>query len=115
MVRNIIRLAMVALVVHAGVKVGPVFWNHFRFRDAVQDMAMFSAKRTEREIEARVMEIASRMEVPIDPENLRVHRAGGVTYVDGAYIAQLEYFPRRFYPWEFTLDVRAELPRYQLP
>ena len=36
MVRAVIRLALVAMVVHAGVKTVPVFWTHFKFRDAVE-------------------------------------------------------------------------------
>jgi hypothetical protein len=115
MLRNLIRLALVALVVHAGVKTLPVFWMHFKFRDAVEDMAMFSAKQTEGEIAGRVMDIAERMDIPLRRDDLRVHRAGGVTYVDAIYVAPLEYFPRRFYPWQFTLDVRAAAPRYALP
>jgi hypothetical protein len=112
MLRTLIRLALVALVVHAGVKTVPVFWTHFKFRDAVEDMAMFSVKRTENDVANRVLEIAARMDVPLTRENLKVHRAAGVTYVDATYTARLEYFPRRFYPWDFTLDVRATPPRY---
>jgi hypothetical protein len=78
-------------------------------------MAMFSAKQSDRDVANRVLEIASRMEVPLARENLNVHRAGGITYVDATYVAQLEYFPRQFYPWEFKVDVRAQAPRYQLP
>jgi hypothetical protein len=115
MLRSIIRLALVALVVHAGYKTLPVFWTHFKFRDAVQDMATFSSKRTEHEIADRVMEIAARMDVPLAREDLKVHRAQGTTYVDATYMAQLEYFPQRFYPWEFTLGIRAVPPRFQPP
>jgi hypothetical protein len=115
MVRTVIRLALVALVVHAGVKTLPVFWTHFKFRDAVQDMAMFSQKRSEHEIEERILEIATRMDVPLERDNLKVHRAQGITYVDANYTAQLEYFPKKYYPWAFTLDIRASPPRYQLP
>jgi hypothetical protein len=78
-------------------------------------MTLFSSKRTEREILERIMEIAQRMDVPLDRTNLTVHRAQGVTYVDASYIAQLEYFPRRYYPWQFVLDIRTTPPRYQLP
>jgi hypothetical protein len=115
MVRTVIRLALVALVVHAGVRTLPVFWTHFKFKDAVEDMTMFSVKQTEREVADRVMEIATRMDVPLARENLQVHRAQGITYVDATYVGQLEYFPQRYYPWEFTLDVRTTPPRFTLP
>jgi hypothetical protein len=115
MLRTVIRLALFALVVHAGVKTVPVFWTHFKFRDAVEDMAMFSTKQTDREVADRVMEIAARMGVPLERDSLQVHRAQGMTYVDATYMGQLEYFPQRFYPWQFTLDIRATRPSRRLP
>ena len=72
MLRAIIRLALVALVVHAAVKTLPVFWAHVKFRDAVEEMAMFSQKRSEGEIAERVFDIAARMDVPLAREGLGV-------------------------------------------
>ncbi len=115
MVRTIVRLVVLALIVNAGMRVGPVFWTHFRFRDAVEDLALFSQKRTDREVSERIMDIAARMEVPMDRRQLKVHRAAGITYVDATYVAQLEYFPSRYYPWEFTVDIRATPPGRRLP
>jgi len=115
MVRTIIRLAIIAVIVNAGLKTFPVFWTHFKFRDAVEDMAMFSQKQTEREVAQRVLDIAARMEVPLGREQVKVHRAQGITYVDAAYTAQLEYFPSRYYPWDFVVDIRATPPSRRLP
>jgi hypothetical protein len=112
MLRTIIRLSLVALVVHASVRIAPVFWTHFKFRDAVEDMAMFSQKQTEREVIDRIMGIAERMDVPLDRANVEVRRTRGITHVDARYVAQLEYFPKRFYPWAFELDLEAVPPRY---
>ncbi len=110
--RNIIRLVVVVAVVHAGVKIGPVFWTHFKFRDSVHDLAMFSVKRTEREVQDRVMDIAARMDVPVDRENVTVRKDKQKTIVSASYRAQLEYFPRRYYPWDFDFEVQGVPPRY---
>jgi hypothetical protein len=112
MVRNIIRLVVVVLVVHAVVKIGPVFWTHFKFRDSVQDLAMFSVKRTEREVQDRVMDIAVRMDVPVERENVTVRKDKQMTVVAASYRTQLEYFPRRYYPWDFEFEVQGVPPRY---
>lgn len=112
MLRTIIRLALVALVVHAAVKTVPVFWSHVKFRDAVEEMAMFSAKRSEGEVLDRVMQIAERFDVPLARQAVRVRKAQGITFVDAAYTAQLEIFPNRYYPWDFQINIQAVPPRY---
>jgi hypothetical protein len=112
MLRSIIRLALVALVVHAAVRTVPVFWAQVKFRDAVEEMAMFSGKRTDREVADRVMQIAARLDVPLAREDLQVRKAQHTTYVDATYTAQLEVFPRTFYPWTFQIHIEAVPPRY---
>jgi hypothetical protein len=111
MLRTIIRLALVALVVHAAVKTVPVFWHHVKFRDAVEEMAMFSAKRSENDVLERVMQIANRLDVPLQRENVKVRKQRNITFVDASYTAQLEYFPNRFYPWDFKVNVEGVPPR----
>lgn len=112
MFRTIVRLALVVVVAHAALKTVPVFWTYVKFRDAVKEMAMFSAKQTDREVLERVLQIANRMDVPLARENVRVRKEQNVTVVDASYTAQLEYFPRQYYPWQFTFQVRAQPPAY---
>lgn len=112
MVRNVIRLVVVVLVVHAAVKIGPIFWTHFKFRDSVHDLAMFSVKRTEREVLERVMDIAARMDVPLSRDDVSVRKDKQTTIVAASYRAQLEYFPKRYYPWDFSFEVHGDPPRY---
>ena len=35
-----------------------------------------------------------------------------MTSYDTRYVAQLEYFPKRFYPWEFIIHVEEVPPGY---
>jgi hypothetical protein len=111
MIRLIIKLAIVALIVHAAVKIGPVFWTNLRFKDALIETAKFSAKRTAEDVAVKARKIASDLEVPVDPEAIAVSKAQDTTIIDTRYTAQLEYFPSRFYPWEFKIHVEEGPPR----
>jgi hypothetical protein len=114
MIRTVLRLLVFVLVLHAGFRTVPVFWTYFKFRDAVAETARFSSRRSPDDIAARVMAIAARMEVPLAPEGLRVTKQASRTRVEANYTADLEYLPRRTYPWRFEVDVEEEPPRLEL-
>jgi len=110
--RLIIKLTIVGLIGFALVRTVPVFWSYVQFRDAVGELAMFSAKRTEQDIAERVLKLAVQFDVPIEREDFTVHRENATVYVDGGYTADLEVFPSKFYPWEFTLHVEETPAAY---
>jgi len=112
MLRIVIRLVVLALVVHAGVRIVPVFWNFVKLRDAVREMAMFPGKLTPDELNAQVVALAARHDVDLLPQEIAVAREGQTTYIRTGYTKQLEYVPKRFYPWAFTIDVAEDPPRY---
>jgi hypothetical protein len=112
MLRTLIKLLLFILVVHAGVRTVPVFWTYFKFRDAVAETARFSSRRSAEEVAARVMAIATRMDVPLAPGALRVTKQAARTRVEASYTEELEFLPRRTYPWTFQISVEEEPPRY---
>lgn len=111
-IKNLIKLALVALVVHAGVKIVPVFWNYVRFRDACEEIAKFSTKRTEAEVQDRILAKAGQFDIPLTQDAVSVRKQGAVTFVKADYTAQLEYFPAKFYPYSFKVDVQGVPPSY---
>jgi hypothetical protein len=112
MIRTVIKLAIVALVVHAAVKTVPVYWNYFKFKDAVEETAKFSSRRTEEEVQARVLAIANRLDVPVTANDIHVRKDRDRTFVETEYTAELEYFPGKVYPVEFKIQVEGVPPRY---
>jgi hypothetical protein len=90
----------------------PVFWNYVKFRDAVEETAKFSGRRSEREVQERVFTIAQRFEVPVALQDIAVRRQGARTNVEMAYTVPLEYFPGRSYPMQFTVKVEGVPPPY---
>jgi hypothetical protein len=110
--RTLIKLALFALVLNAAAHVVPVFWNYVKFRDAVAETAKFSSRRSERDVQERVLSIAQRFDVPVTLQQIAVRKHSDRTYVEMAYTKPLEYFPGRSYPMEFTVKVEGVPPPY---
>jgi hypothetical protein len=112
MIRNIIRLLVLSLIVHAGVRIGPIFWHYLQLKDAVVETAMFAGRKTPEALVERVVALADEHGVILAPREITVVRDGEITYITTGYTKQLEYLPTRFYPWQFTIDIESEPPRY---
>lgn len=109
---NIVRLLILGLVVHAGVRIVPVFWNYVQLEDAVRETAMFPGRLTNEEVVARVLDLSETHDVLLTPDDITVAREGATVYIRTSYTKQLEYVPTKFYPWTFDIDVAEDPPRY---
>jgi hypothetical protein len=112
MIRLIIKLAIIGLIVFAALKIGPVFWTNLRYKDALAETAKFASKRTAADVEEKARKIAADLEIPSTPNAIAVAKKDTLTIIDTRYTAQLEYFPQRYYPWEFVIHVEEGPPRY---
>ncbi|MGV3518910.1 hypothetical protein [Luteitalea sp.] len=112
MVRNVVRLLVLGLIVHAGVRITPVFWHYVQFKDAVSEVATYSERKTTEEIRDRIVLLAAEHDVPIGAADIAVTRQGGTVFVSTAWTAQLEYVPTRFYPYDFVVDVEGREQRF---
>ncbi len=112
MLRNIVRIVVLGLIVHAGVRVVPEFWHYLAFKDAVVEAATYAGRKTPEEVRARIVALAAEHQVPVGAADIAVSRQGDTTYVATAWIAQLEYLPTRFYPHEFVVDVEGRPQRF---
>lgn len=111
MLRNAIRLIVLALIVHAGVRIVPVFWHYVQFKDAVVELATYTGRRTPDQIKQRVAQLAEEHGVPIAAEDVTVTQENQITHVSTAWTAQLEYLPTRFYPYDLVVDVEGRPDR----
>jgi len=112
MLRNIVRLVVFGLIVHAAARIGPEFWHYLKFKDAVAETASFSRRKTPEQIKERVARLAVENDVPITAADVTVSQQGEITYVSTAWTAQLEYVPTRFYPYDFIVDVEGRPQRF---
>lgn len=105
---RLLKLLLVLLVLNALWRVGSAYWQFYQFRDKVQETAQFSAGRTDSEVHERVMQQANELVVPVAPESVRIRRDGQHTYIDLAYVKNIELVPRAMTrPWPFKVSVEA--------
>jgi hypothetical protein len=105
--KTILKLVVVAAVLHATWRVGSAYWDHYQFEDQVREIAQFSKNASAADLSARVLTLAEQMHIPLQAEELTVTREERHVKVDAAYVREIEFLPRFARPWDFSfhLDV----------
>lgn len=103
--KTLIKLALVALVANATWHVWGVYAAHFKFKDAVQSLAQYSADKSESEMRQRILELAAQYDVPITDSSFTLTRKDNHTIVDGAYSRPVDLAPGFTSPWTFSWHV----------
>jgi hypothetical protein len=118
--RLVLNLAILGLVIFAGIQSGASVWRYWAFRDVVHQEAWFAGDRTTVEITRRVLAHAERLGVPIDPSDVVVQFEGDVTVISVVYEDEIPLVPGLYsYPhlYDASADsrVRPSLTGRQLP
>jgi hypothetical protein len=107
-----IKLAIIAIIAHAGVKIVPVFWQYAQFKDRLGEIGRFyGGRKTVEDLRARALKAATVLEVPLE-QPISIQRSETMTIIDTQYTGQLEYFPKQFYPWKFVIHLEEVPQRY---
>jgi hypothetical protein len=101
----LIKLVIAALVIHAAYRIGTAYWDHYKFQDAVQQVAQFGESEPVPLIKQRVMELAADNNIPILDENLIVTRQQRRIKIEGHYTRELLLLPGYTRNWNFAIDV----------
>jgi hypothetical protein len=120
MFRFIIKALIVGLLVHAVFRVGPPFWRFYQFRDAVQETATFAdtpslsgRRQTPEQVLDRLAKVARDLKVPLEREDFQLKMDRQATVIDARYTLQLEYFPRRYYSYDFVVHAEGGPSKYR--
>ena len=105
--RLLFKLAIVFLILHALYRYGVVYVRYQQFKDAVQELALFSKEKNEADVVARVMHLAEEYEIPLDRRYVDVRRHAGTTSIDAAYVEEIEWLPTWKKPMEFVVGAQA--------
>jgi hypothetical protein len=130
MAKTLIKLAIVLLVLHGAARVGYAYWNFYRFEDALQQLAQFGERRTDRQLCDEAMDSAGAYGVPLGAGGLTIFRGNNPPVscdanspapppgpaqpstqirIEGSYTEQVQILPGYMYPWEFKPSVKAWL------
>lgn len=104
MLRKLVSLAIFVLLGLALYRVGPVYLRYQEFKDAVGDTALFSADKSEDAIRDRVVEQAQHYGVPLDPDDITLHKVGDHTSITVTYVELLRLLPGYSRPWQFNIE-----------
>ncbi len=107
MIRKIVKLAVFLLIANAVYQVAPVVVRHVQFKDAIQELALYSQRASDAELVNRVMAIAGDRHVPLEREYVGVRHETGSIHIDASYVESLRLLPRYTYEWEFQIDAKA--------
>jgi len=131
MAKTLIKIAIALLIVHAAFRVGNAAWNYYRYEDALQQLAQFGERTTERKLCDQAMSTAADYGVPIEPSGLTIRKGSNPPFnceegprtqsgsvsalaasqltIEGIYTERLQVLPGYFYPWEFKPIVTVRL------
>lgn len=105
--RILFKLAILGLVIFAGIQSGASVWRFYAFRDSIRQEAWFAGERTTEQIAERIMAHAERLEVPISPYDVVVQFEGDVTIISAVYEEAIPLVPR-FYSYRHVYDASAD-------
>lgn len=106
MMKRLIELVFVAALGYALIHAVPVYWNHYKFEDALEEMATFASGKTEDELQDRVMRLASENDVPLAPADLVIRQSDDATEILAPYSEKVEVLPRFVYTASFHVKVK---------
>ncbi len=102
MIRLIIKLALAALIANAAWRVGSVYAEFYKFKDAVQETTQYDRDKSDDELRARIVELGATYDLPIDEDTFIIRHSGDHTITDGAFTRPIEVLPNYRYPWSFS-------------
>ena len=105
MIKLILKLVVVALIANATWRVGSAYVAHYKFKDAVQQAALFRGSKTDAVLRQRIFELASDFDIPVTGDQVTLMTAEHHTVVDCSYTRVIELAPGFKYPWEFAFHV----------
>ena len=107
MVRKLVKLAIFLFIANALYRIAPVSLHYYQFKDAVQELALFSQKATDAELTDRVIALADEHSVPLDRDYVTIQRPNGQLIIDASYVESLQLLPGYTYDHQFDVEAKA--------
>jgi hypothetical protein len=107
MLTRLFKIAVAALLLFASYRIGQAYIAHYTFTDEVNQIAQRGVRTDEAEVRAAVVEAATRLRIPIEPDRVNVRLQGDHVYVDLRYSRAVEIVPGYRRPWDFDVSVHG--------
>jgi hypothetical protein len=106
-VRKLVKLAIFLLIANAVYRVAPVSFHYVQFKDALQELALFSQKATDAELTDRIMALADEHSIPLDRDDITIQRPNGQLIIDASYVESMKLLPGYSYDHQFDIEAKA--------
>jgi len=106
MFKKLISLAIFLPLAYATVNAGTVYIRYQQFKDAVRETALFAGTKSDDQLKARVMELAQRDNVPLDPEYVHIERVADRVTITASYVELIKLLPGYERQWQFDIVTR---------
>jgi hypothetical protein len=106
MIKKLVSLAIFLAIAYATVNIGAVYIRYQQFKDAVRETALFAGTKTDDQLKARVMELAERDNVPLDPEYVHIERLADRVTITASYVEIIKVLPGYERQWQFDIVTR---------
>jgi hypothetical protein len=102
----LVSVLLLAIIAFVGREAGGVYWNYYRYSDALEQEARYGASRTDDEIRRRLVALADSLGLPAEANlRLEVRRSGNRLTIETAYTDRIEL---PFYERDVRFRPRAE-------
>jgi hypothetical protein len=107
MLGRLFRVAIVALLLFACYRIGQAYMAHYAFSDEVALIAQRGVQTDDAEVRAAVIEAATRLRIPIDPDRVNIRLVGDHVYIDLRYTRAVAVLPGYRRPWDFEVSAHG--------
>lgn len=106
MIKRAISLLIFLALANAGIRIGIVYFHDQQFKDAVRELSLFSGGKEEAIIRAKVMDLATENQIPLDPDFVEMSRkvtpgVGDHFVIKVRYAIMVPVFPGQLRRFEF--------------
>jgi hypothetical protein len=105
MIKSLVKVLVAVLIANALWRVSSAYITHYRFNDAVDELATHAVGKTDAQLKDKVMELAATYDEPVDPDALTIRQEEHHTYVETKYTKPVLLFPGYEYQWPFSINV----------
>jgi hypothetical protein len=109
MIKRVLSLIIFLLLANAAFRVSIVYFHHEQFKDALAELSLFSGSKTPEIVKAKVMELATEHQIPLDPDFVEITRQnvpgiGDHSVIKVSYAVNVNVFPPPGKPRRFQFD-----------
>ena len=105
--KTVLKLVIAVALLNAVVRGADSAWNYYQLKDAAARALLFGSQASSRQIHQQIMERATELRIPLEPDDLTVSWRSGRRIAEASYTQQIEFFPRYQYPVLFSFNVDA--------